>query len=399
MSGTTQMSAAQQLEAQNNAARAGIFAMAKPIEQFVTQKTFTNVAAGNNVLQINPLQVGFLRSFIVEVTCTISNTDTTHPLVLTPNGADNIISNITFNDFTGNPRHNAPGRSFGFVEAFKYGRIPGAAYTSDSVSGYGANVASNVAPLIAANSTGTLTRVFEIPIMVDDATNMTGGLWLGVNNQSTLLNITLNQAPIGLPAADPLNLVYTLAAGGTTISTTPITSATVKVYQRYWNSVPVYPQGHAKAGDPILPIKDISTAYMIQETNSGMSFASNQASSWNFPTFSKILGLYLGYDNAGVFNPGTDMTSLSLVVSNYSIIRQYDPNILDRVARNVIGASMPKGFYGIPSRTHPLDVTQYPSLQLQVTPSSASAGALMMITTELLRPVQYMAAASGMGGV
>lgn len=379
---------------QNATARANIFKNGKPIFQRVTSKTFTNVATGNNVLQVNPLQIGWLRRFLVEVTCTISNTDSSHAASLVGFGADNIIQNVTFNDFTGNPRHNASGRAFSMVEAAKYREIPGAAYTSDSVSGYGSNIASNVAPQIAASGTATLTRVFEIPIMVDLGTNMAGGLWLGTNNQSTTLNITLNPNPIGLPTADPLNLVYRLATGGTTIAATPITSCTVNVYQDYWNNVPY----DLKSGNPILPQQDLSTAYMITETNSGMTFGAGLASSWNFPTFSKLLGTYLIYDNNSALNAGTDVSSLALVVSNFSIIKQYDPNIIDRLTRSVFGASFPAGSYGFITRQHPLDIDQYPALQLQITPSSATS-AYAMITTELLRPVQYMSAASGMGGV
>ena len=391
MSATTSK-AAQTPDAQNAMARRLIYSNAKPIYQMVTSKTFTNVSAGNNQLVVNPLQVGFLRRFIVEVTATISNTDTTHAANLTPNGADNLLTNITFADFTGNPRHNCSGRSLSAVEAAKYRRIPGAAVTSDSVSGYGSIVASNVAPTIAESSSVTVTRVFEVPVMVDTGHFMAGGMWLGVNNQSTLLTLTLNLAPIVLPAGDPTNAIYQLVTGGATIAATPITSCTIKVFQDYWNNVP-----QDKNGNPILPGVDIETAYMINETNSGMTFANGQPSAWAFPTFSKILGTYGIFDNAGVLNAGTDWTQLALVVSNYSIIKQYDPYTMSRALRDIIGVDLPKGMWGFITRMHPLDVTQYPSLQLQFTPSSASAGATMLITTELLRKVQYMGAASGMG--
>lgn len=377
---------------QNSYARELIYRNAKPIFQQVATKTFTNVSTGNNVMTVNPIQVGWLRRFVVVVTATISNTDTSHAASEIGFGADNLLSNITFNDFTGNPRHNASGRSFSFVKAAKYRNIPGAAYTSDSVSGYGSNIASNVAPQIAASGSVTVTRVFEIPIMVDLGKNMAGGLWLGTNNQSTTLNLTLNVAPIGLPTADPLNLVYRLASGGATISATPITSATITVFQDYWNNVPA-----DGTGRPILPQQDLSTAYMITETNSGMTFAANQQSSWNFPTFSKLLGTYFIYDNNAALNAGTDITTLSLVVSNYSIIKQYSPIVLDYITRDLFNSSWPSGSYGFVTRQHPLDIDQYPALQLQVTPSSATS-AVGMITTELLRPVQYMAAAAGMGG-
>lgn len=374
-------------------ARANIFNFAKPILQRAAQKTFTNVSSGNNVLQVNPLQIGFLRRFLVEVTATVSNTDATHAAALVGFGIDNLVSNITFNDFTGNPRHNASGRSFSFVEAAKYRRAPGAAYTTDSVSGYGNVIASNVAPSVPAASSVTVRRIYEVPIMVDLQQNMAGGLWLGTNNQSVSLNITLNPNPIVLPGADPLNAVYQLAAGGATISATPITSATVTVYQDYWNNVPSDP----KTGNPVLPIGDLQTAYMITETNSGLTFAANQPASWNYPTFSKVLGTYLIYDNNGVLNPGTDISSLALVVSNFSIIKQYDPYILDRITRDITGTSYPPGTYPFINRQHPLDINQYPALQLQITPSSAT-NSVAMITTEILRPVQFMAAASGMGG-
>lgn len=379
---------------QNAYARQTIFNKAKPIFQQVTQRSFTNVASGNNVLQVNPLQIGWVRRFFVEVSATIVNSDTTHAAALTPFGVDNIVSNITFNDFTGNPRHNASGRSFSFVEAAKYRLVPGAAYTTDSVSGFGSNIASNSAGTIAASGTVTVRRVFEVPVMVDTGQNMAGGLWLGTNSQTTSLNITLNANPIGLPAGDPLNHVYKLATGGTTVGTTPVTAATVTVYQDYWNDVPT-----DQAGNPVLPQQDLGTAYMITETNSGLTFAAGQQSSWSFPTFSQILGTYFIFDNGGTLNPGTDITSLSLTLSNYAIVKQYDPYVLSRLQRQIVGVDYPDATYPLITRSHPLNVRQYPALQLQVQPSSVNSGALAMITTELLRPVQYMAAASGMGSV
>ena len=374
---------------QNQLARNLIFGQAKPIFQRVTQRAFGSVVQGQNSMSVNPLQVGFLRRFVVEITATISNTGST-TITLSPNGADNLLSNMTFNDFTGNPRHNCSGRSLSYVEAAKYKRIPGAALTSDTVSGFKSIVASNVAPAtIASGATGTVTRVFEIPIMVDTGHYMAGGLWLGVNNQSTLLNLALNTAPVVASGGDPLNAIYTGGAGS-------ITAATVSVYQDYWNNVPV----NQSNGQPILPVQDVSTAYMITETNTGLTFSSGQPSSWNFPTFSKLLGTYFTYDNgADALNAGTDISQIALVVSNYSIIKQYDPNVIDRLTRDVVGSSFPSGQYAITSRMHPLDVSQYPSLQLQITPSgTVNSGTYSLITTELLRPVQYLAAASGVGG-
>lgn len=382
--------------AQANALRRSlIWNTAIPVFQQVATKTFTNVALGNNVFQVNPIAVGFLRSFYVEITATISNTDTTHAGALTAFGVDNILQNLTFNDFTGNPRHNCSGRSLSFVETAKYGKAAGAANTTDSVSGYGSIIASNVAPTLTANGSVTVRRVFEVPVMVDNGRNMLGGMWLGVQNQTTSLNITINPNPIGLPGSDPLNAIYILATGGTTIAATPITSCTVTVYQQYWNNVP-----SARDGSPLLPQLDLQNAYMITETSSGLTFAAGQDANWNYPTFSKVMGTYFVYDNgAAALNPGTDINSLSLKLSNYSILKQYDPYMLDRLVRHQVNDSYPSGSYAIITRQHPLDVSQYPALQLVVNPSSANAGSYAMITTELVRPVQYMAAASGMGGV
>jgi len=382
-----QMSPQQMAANQNQQARNAIFSTAKPIFQKVTSRTFSAPASGGNTMSVNPLQIGFLRRFVIEVSGTITNTGS-GTLTITPNGADNLITNITFNDFTGNPRHNCSGRSLSYVEAAKYKRIPGAAYTTDSVSGFGSIVASNIAASSVANAgTTTVRRVFEVPIMVDTGKYMAGGLWLGVNNQSTLLNITINPAAVVATGSDPLNAIYTGTSG-------TLTNVTVNVYQDYWNNVPV----NQKTGQPVLPQQDLQTAYLITETNTGLTFSAGQASSWNYPTFSKILGTYFVYDNDGVLNPGTDISSIALVVSNYSIIKQYDPYVIDRLTRDVCGASFPEGSYAITSRMHPLDVSQYPSLQLQITPSAVTAGAYSLITTELLRQVQYLSAASGVGG-
>jgi hypothetical protein len=371
---------------QNQLARNLIFSRAKPILQSVVNRSFATVVAGQNTMSVSPLQIGFLRRFIVVVSGTVTNTGA-GVLTLSPNGNDNLLTNVTFNDFTGNPRHNCSGRSLSYVEANKYGRIPGAAYTSDSGAGYGSVIPSNTAPATIANAANAVvTRVFEIPIMVDTGKNMAGGMWLGVNNQSTTLNLTLNTTPVVAGGADPLQAIYTGTSG-------TLTNVTVTVYQDYWNNVPT-----DKNGNPILPVNDIATAYMITETNSGLSFAQGQPAQWNFPTFSKLLSTSFVYNNDGVLNAGTDISTIRLVVSNYSIIREYSPISLSRVTRDHVNADAPKGQYILMSRMHNLDVSQYPSLQLQITPSAVTAGAYALITTELLRPMQYMAAASGVGG-
>jgi len=391
MSGST---STQNPVAQNRAIRDLIFASAKPIFQRVTNGTLSNLTSGNATVRINPLQIGFLRRFVVEVTATISNGGTSS-VSLTPNGVDNILSNVQFSDFSNNPRINCSGRALAFVEAAKYGRIPGAALTSDAVDGFGSVVASNSAPAtIAANGTATISRVFEIPVMVDTGRFMAGGLWLGVANQSTQLSLTFNANPIVATGGDPLPAIYT---GGTALPSTPqVTSLNYTVYQDYWSFGPSLLD---KAGNPILPPLDISTAYMVVETNSGMTFAAGQKSAWNFPTFSKLLGTYLTFDNGNQLNPGTDVTEISLVLSNYSIVKQFSPKTLDRLTRDVCRASFPAGTYPIMSRLHPLDVVQYPSLQLLFEPSTVNAGAYALITTELLRPVQFLTASTGMGGV
>ena len=380
-------------EHQNMMARNAIFAKAKPIFQQVGgPRTVANPATGNNVITNNPLQVGFLRRFVVTVTGTITNTGA-GTLTLTPNGAANLLSNVTFNDFTGNPRHNASGRAFTYVEAAKYRRLPGAALTSDSVTGFGSVIASQAAPATIANAgNGTVTFVYEIPVMVDTGRNMAGGLWLGVNNQSTLLNVTVNPTAVVTTGTDPLNAIYTGTSG-------TLTNVTVAIYQDYWTNVPKWRNPKNGEIEEFLPMKDLSTAYMITETASGITFAAGQQSFWNYPTFSEILGTYFAYDNGGTtLNAGTDLTQISLSVSNYQLIKQYSPNVIDRFTRDIIGSSFPKGQYALITRQHTLDVTQYPSLQLGITPNSAPASTYALVTTELLRRVQFLAAASGVGG-
>lgn len=383
---------------QNAAARSLIWGTAKPILQQVTSKAFGTITPGTpTTVVVNPLQIGFVRRFIVEITGTITNTTAGVALAKTANGTSNLLKNVTFNDFTGNPRHNCSGRSIDYVEAFKYGRIPGAAYTTDNTEGYGSNYGSNVGPNLTVSGggtpSGTFTRVFEIPIMQDCGQQMAGGLWLGTNNQTTLLTLTLQDTMVVPSTGDPLTAVLQGSSAGAITFTQ--TNFTVTVWQEYWNNVPV-----DKNSDPILPGLDITTAYMITETNSGLTFSAGNPASWNFPTFSKLLGTYFCFDNgANALNAGTDISAIQLVVSNYSIIRQYNPISLSRITRDIVGADMPSGSYGVASRMHPFDVSQYPSLQLQITPTGTiNAGTYSLITTELLRRVQYLGAASGVGG-
>ena len=227
--------------------------------------------------------------------------------------------------------------------------------------------------------------MFEIPIMQTMGKTMTGGMWLGVNNQSTLLQLTLSPAAFAA-SGDPLRAIMTGASG-------TLTNVTIEVYQDYWNDVP-----YDKTRMPILPLQDIANAYMISENNSGISFATGQMGSWNYPTFSSVLSTVATFWNGSSFAPGTDIDEISLRVSNYSIIKQASPYRLSRDVRNLIGADLPLGMSGIFTRMHPLNVNQYPSLQLTLTPNTVADGAYALIGTEFVRQVQLLASASGTGG-
>lgn len=375
---------------QRNYARGLIFTHGKKIIQRMAAGNLATISSGLNTLQFNQILVGFLCGFIVEVTGTITNTGS-GALTRTPNGSDNLVSNVQFNDFTGNPRHNCSGRAYSFIESCKWHHMPGASYTSDTTNGYAGAVGSNICPATIANGgNASVSHVFHIPCMENNEMAMAGGLYLGVNNQNTLLKISLNPNAVvaGAGAADPLTAVYTGTSG-------TFTNATVTVYQEYWIDMPKY-KGTDKY---ILPVEDLETSYMITELNSGMALSANAMTYWTLPTFSELLGFYWSYDNNNVLNPATDWSRAGVYVSNFATVREYDPNTLDRVTRDQCHSSFPQGSYGFFWRQHPLNVDVYPSLQFGFQPTSVGGSAAYVdVTLEMFRPVQYMQSASGVGG-
>lgn len=384
---------AQMAHTQNQEARAHIFRHCPVVKQQIPSgtKSIAALNAGTATQQIQPLQVGFVRRFLVEVSGTINNTGT-GTITLTPNGLDNIFSSIVLQDFTGNNRHNASARMFRMREAAAYMRIPGAAVTSDSVSGYGSVVGSNVAPAtVAAAGNGAFRGVWEIPVMCSLGMDMRGGLYLGVNNQSANLILNLNANPVAINTGDSLTAMYQggAAAAGN------VSNLSIAVWQEYYNDLPL----HKTTREPLLPQLDVRTAFMLQENNAGMALAANQVASWNYPTFSEVVGTYWSYSNGGVLNAGTDFSMAGIIISNYSIITQVDPYTLDRLTRNEISTSFPKGSYGFITKGEDiLDVNQYPSLQLQFQPTSVGSNSYVNVCTEMFRPMQYMTKASGVGG-
>lgn len=340
------------------------------------QQIYTGTFTSGVGTQITvPLRnVGLVKRLLVKVTATV--TAGAQNLSLTPWGAQNFWSNVIFTDFDNNQRINSQGWHCNIVSSAKRRRVFGAAFTSDTPNGM-ANVftATETAPTtINATTTGNIVHYLEVPLSYTDH-DLRGALWANTTSATAQLQLTANAGMLVASGVDPTLAVYQSAgaAAGT------LTTFTITIYQHYLDQIP-----RDKNGTPILPLLDLSYAYLLLNTSLGLPVA-NQDNLYAYPNFRQFLSTCAIYDNAGTLNIGTDINYWALQSANFTNIFKYDPITAALLARDVLGDDMPKAGYYFDHRRRPIDTQQYGNMTLVFNPSSVGgASANVLLGLEML---------------
>jgi P3 major capsid protein len=374
------------LAQQNSNARAAILAQSVNMVQSIYSNTVANPGSSNNVLNISPRLVGFLKRFWVEISCTIQNTSAVNDLALTPFGPANILRQILFTDLSNNVRIQTTGWHLFFTSSLKRNRPYGAAFSNDCPVNmgnvYNTNQAAAVIPKGGTN-TATLSWLVEVPITFND-TDFRGGIWLGVTNATANLQLTINPNPTVAAGGDPTNAVYIGDAGGT------ITSLTVNCYQNYLDQLPIV------QGKVVLPFNDISTVYMLQNTVGLNTVVQNQDNPIPYANFRDFLSTIAVFDNGGVLNTGSDVSYWALQAANYVNMLKIDPLILSLWSRNMVQDDFPQGVYAFTHYHKPISTIQYGNQELILNPSTVNAGAQVLMGYEMFALVNLVAQAGAL---
>lgn len=334
--------------------------------------------ANQTVVNIPPQNVGLIRGFLIKVEGVISNTNVgTSGVALTRSsfGTANLLSAIQFTDLNNQVRHNTTGWHMNLINSVKSPCVFGGAYTPNVPVGYGSNYdVMTGASTIAANTTTAVQMYYYIPLAYTK-TDLRGAMWAGVVNAVAQLQLTINPTPV-IASGDPQSAVYTGNTGGWS------GNVTLTVWQDYIDQIP-----RMQDGTPLLPARDMQTLYQLENT-ALTGLVANQQFGIPYANFREFYSTIVRYDNNGVFNAGTDITSFALQTANSSNIWQYGPEEAALLARGAFLADPPVGTYYFDSRVKPINSQQFGNTQLTVVPSAVTAGASMLVGWE------YMAQAS-----
>jgi len=305
--------------------------------------------------------VGLVKRLIVRFKATVTAGASTTQ-TLTKWGLANFISNVSFFDLGNNQRINSTGWHLTAVSSAKRRRVFGAAYTSDTPLGYGNNNNRVMyAPsTISANGTSEIDFQLEIPFVKND-TDLRGAIYADVTQATMQVQITLNPNMFVSSTADPTLAMY--ASGGSDLAS--LSALSVNFWQNYLDQLP-----RAANGAPILPTQDLGTAYLLNNTASGLPVANqdNGAAFVNSRTYESVT---FGYDNNGTLNVnGSDINYIQLQSANFTNILNLDGRMIGLMERNVLIDDFPAGMYYLDFRHRPIDTNQYGNMQLVINPSS-----------------------------
>lgn len=363
----------------NDAAQSAVLAVAQPMIQ---QVNLTSIP-GNNVAQgqiLNvPLQnVGLNTKVTVEVSGTIAAA-AAETLVKTAWSLANFFTNIQLTDLSNYQRINTSGLHLFALACLKNKGAYGAAFMNDSPVNMGSNFRINFSPVSVTGATAVAFRMFfELPLAYHDY-DLRGAIYAAVTSAQWRVNLTINPSIVALASAtDNLNNAFASSSSAANTQGV-IAGVVVKIYQHYLDQLP----RNSKTGAPIVPLISLAWDYLIQSTTvpnvaAGADFPVQYA---NFRTFLSTVAIF---DNAGTFNPGTDINYLGIQVANQVFLQQLDPYMATLQNRAQIGDDFPAATYVFDHRRKPIVTNQYGNTQFVLNASQANAGASLVMMYEML---------------
>jgi P3 major capsid protein len=367
------------------------------------------------VYNIPVRNVGLIKRFVVQVSAVIGNATAGETQTLSSFGMSNFFSNFTLTDLSNQQRVNTPGWHLAMIASAKRRKIFGnvgvlsngtttvaAGFSSPQITVFGfgnafQGTASSTqvsggqlmfAQSLAAATGGFVFAHFEVPVSYTDH-NLAGGIFAGVTSATMNLAFTVNANMFAASGADATLALYQSSANPSTatLGTTKIT-----VYQNIIDQVPI-----GQNGGPILPLLDLSTAYLLNNTAvSGV--VQSQDNPIPYANFRSFYSTTVIFDNAGTLNAGSDVTYFALQSANYTNIWKLDPFTATLKARLILGNDPPKGTYYFDHRSKPINTVQYGNMQLIINPSSVSTGASFLVGFEQLALINQVTQAGSLYG-
>jgi hypothetical protein len=375
----------------NMAARNAVLGSAIKMTQQIYSTTLAGTAAGQ-VINIQPRNVGLITGFVIKVTANVAQS-AAETQTLTTLGLANFFSNVTFTDLSNQQRINTTGWHLHMLASARRQSVFGAAFTNDSPNlgthAAPSNFGSNFTVIYAAGSLTTVVPIsmyYEIPLAYSDF-DLRGAVYASVVSATMNLQLTVNPTFGVASTANPTNAVYI----SSTTALPLVTSVVITVYQQYLDQLPMGKNG------VILPILDLSTAYLINNTTV-TGLVANQDLPIPYANFRNFMSTCLIYDNAGVLNIGTDVNYFALQSANYTNIFKIDPQTSALFTREIMLDDFPKGTYYFDHRRRPISTVQYGNMSLVINPSAVTAGASVYLGYEALALINMVTQAGSLYG-
>lgn len=323
--------------------------------------------------------VGLIKRLLIKVTGQISHTGA---MQLAANGLSNFFSNVTFTDLSNSTRVNTTGWHLSAVSSAKRRRAYGSAAQLDNPSpyqlsldpgltqnfnpmGYGNVNDAIFAPYVLAATelpTFPIVMYFEVPFAYTDH-DLRGAIYANVTNATMNIQYTVNPQlfnPAG--GAQAQQGIYI-----TPTATATLNSFTIQIYQNFLDQLPI-----AQQGGPILPLLDLSTAYLLNNTAiSGVVV--NQDNPIPFANFRDFMSLLLIYNDPAEYTVSECINYLALQSANYTNILRLDPSTNYFLSRLIIGDDFPLASFYFDFRHKPVSTIQYGNMEMIVNPNTVTS--------------------------
>jgi hypothetical protein len=370
---------------QNIMARQAVIRQAVDMWLPIFSRQYTS---GNNqgpgFIENVPLRnVGLIKRLLIKIVGHISHTVVVNR---TANGISNFLSNVTMTDLSNQTRINTSGWHLSAVSSAKRRRAFGAAMHLDPPSAYQLGLDAtlqannpmgfgNVTDAIFAPISLTATELptfpfqmfYEIPFSYTDH-DLRGAIYANVTNATMNLQFTVNPQLFTVTgAANVQRGIYSAA-------TPPVlTDFAVTIYQNFLDQLPI-----AQQGGPVLPLLDLSTAYLLNNTAvSGVVV--NQDNPIPFANFRDFLSFMMIYDDPAEYAGTGGINYLALQSANYTNIFRVDPVTNFLLSRLIIADDFPLGTFYFDFRHKPISTIQYGNMEMIVNPNTVTNSSTAML--------------------
>jgi hypothetical protein len=354
----------------------------------------TNLTAANGqgpgtTINIPPRNVGLIKRFVIQVSGLIT---TTAQMALSANGGGNFFSKVEFTDLSNQQRISTNSWHLQAVSSAKRRRPYGTAGTSiDNPYGYGENYHNVFAMDPIPIGTNEFDMFFEVPVAYTDH-DLRGSIYANVTNAVMNLSLTINPQLFTVTGSvGEQRGMYVGAAGAGTL-----TSVQIIIHQNFLDQLPI-----AQQGGPVLPLLDLSTAYLLNNTAvSGV--VNNQDNPIPFANFRDFMSACVIYDDPAAYvalGGPSPIDYFALQSANYTNIFKEGPYKNYHDSRLIIGDDFPKGTHYFDFRDKPVSTIQYGNMELLVHPKTVTNNnTTMLIGFESLALINMITQAGSLYG-